>query len=68
MQPFFAIFDKANGILQWHGLAKSFDKAWELFRSDLGYDEDIPGVCEREKYEIVDGPEARKHVKDIMGH
>lgn len=46
----YVIYDMANGNLQWQGEAESEMEAWKLFRADLGYSEDIPGVCERSAY------------------
>jgi len=65
MDHFFAIFDKANGVLQWYGRAQDEDAAWVEFRTDLGYDEDVPGLCEQNAYEFVSGAEAIEQVKDI---
>lgn len=48
----YVIYDIANGILQWEGPAYDQIDAWKQFRSELGYDKDIPGVCERSKYLI----------------
>ena len=64
MKKFFAIFS-SNGILQWHGRAKDETKAWEQFRSDLGYERDIPNVCERSKYSFMEGAEAIKTVREM---
>ena len=52
---FFAIVDTANGIMQWSGEAASKDDAWAKFLSDLGYDEDVPGVCEQSAYTVLQG-------------
>lgn len=46
----YVIYDLANGNLQWEGEADGQDDAWMKFRADLGYSEDIPGVCERSAY------------------
>lgn len=49
----YQIHDTANGILQFDDTAASADDAWERFRAILGYDQDTPGVCERDAYTIT---------------
>lgn len=61
---FFAIFS-ANGILQWYGQAADKDAAWSAFLEDLGYSEDIPGLCEQNAYSFTEGAEAIQEVKDM---
>lgn len=58
MDTFFAIFDNANGILRWYGRASNEAAAWAAFRTDLGYEDDIPGVCERAAYHFESGAKA----------
>jgi hypothetical protein len=48
----FVIYDLANGNVQFEGEAYDADAAWQAFRSDLGYSEDVVGVCERAAYVI----------------
>lgn len=65
MDTFFAIFDNANGVLQWYGRADNEDQAWIKCREELGYEEDIPSVCERSAYHAMSGAAAIKAVKEI---
>jgi hypothetical protein len=44
------IYDKANGELQFESELDAANEAWQEFRGMLGYDQDIPGTCERSAY------------------
>jgi hypothetical protein len=46
------IYDKATGFLQFAGDERTPNPqaAWVVFREDLGYQADEPGVCEASAY------------------
>lgn len=65
MTTFYAIFDNANSSLQWYGRAENEQEAWEQFRNELGYVEDIPGVVEISAYHFETGAKAIEIVKEM---